>query len=71
MVTLNPETDEWEPPKDKVCENCGSNKMEKDLTKVNIDSTNELRDPTNPRFWKNGKSVSQITDVLDNKTKPY
>lgn len=72
MVTYNPETGEWLPPKEKKCSKCGSLNLEKDLTKVNIDIYGELRDPNSPRFWKKGKTAEELTKVYENdNSNPY
>jgi len=43
MVTYDPESGEWLPPKEKKCSKCGSLKLEKDMTKVNIDVKYDIK----------------------------
>ena len=56
-------------PKPDDC-TCGGS-LKRDYSGINIDNTVELRDPTSSRFWKKGKSDNDVSDVLEDKKKPY
>lgn len=55
------------------CDTCGGNivKSLEDYNKLNTQGTDGKRNPNSINFWKNGKSKSQVADVLAQKIEPY
>ena len=56
--------------KPENCEDCNG-ELARDYSSIVCDSSVERRDPNHTNYWKKGKSVSDIADVLENKNDPY
>lgn len=52
------------------CDECGS-AVSRSYSTVGTTGTDGKRNMTSPNFWKNGKSNSEIADVISGDTEPY
>lgn len=49
---------------------CGSEAL-RDYGKINLDETNELRDPKSARYWRKNMSQAEQSKVLTGERDPY
>jgi hypothetical protein len=62
---------DWEVDTSRICKNCGKEIEKKiDYTRVNFIGS-ERNDPSHANYWKNGKTQSQIADVIAGDANPY
>lgn len=52
------------------CDKCDGS-LYRDYSSISCDTNVERRDPNHNNYWKNGKTVDQIANVLENKENPY
>ena len=52
------------------CPECNKNAI-RDYSKINVDETAELRDPSSARFWKNNLSAEEQSRVIAGERDPY
>lgn len=48
-----------------------SKEMKRDYNKINVFCPNGRNDASSIHYWKNGKTASQIADVIEGKKQPY
>lgn len=55
--------------KPEKCE-CGG-KLNRDFSKLNIDSSSSRNDPNSHNYWQKGKSADEIASAISGESSPY